>query len=241
MKILTVDIGGSKMKALATGHTEPRRVKTGKEFTPVAMIQAVKKLARDWKYEAVSIGFPGITGPSGPACEPGNLGTGWVGFDFAAAFECPVKIINDAAMQALGSYDGGRMAFLGLGTGVGGALIADRTILPMELGEFPWNDRDTKIGDLLSRRGLERLGIRKWRRLVEVVATGLMRTFVVDYVVLGGGNAKRLKDLPHGMRLGHSLTAFRGGFRLWGVDDVPVLDHDAPPARHANGAWRVVG
>ncbi len=213
---------------------------SGKTLTPARMVRAVKKLARDWDFDAVSIGFPGIAGLSGPASEPGNLGHGWVGFDFAAAFERPVKVANDAAMQALGSYDGGRMLFLGLGTGVGAALIAEKAIVPMELSELPWNKRAETIGDVLSSAGLKRIGARRWRRIVDLVTRRMMKAFLVDYVVIGGGNAKKLKKLPHGVRLGHNLTAFRGGFRLWGVEDVPMLSPDAPPQAREPIEWRLV-
>jgi len=209
MKILTIDIGGSKLKMLATGQTEPRKAPTGKTFTPSKLLDAVKELASDWEYDAVSIGFPGISGHHGPKSEPGNLGPGWVGFDFASAFERPVKIANDAAMQALGSYEGGRMLFLGFGTGVGAAVIADRVIFPMELSHLPWKGERKKLGDMLGAEALRRLGGRTWRRIVAITATRLQAAFLVDYVVVGGGNAKRLRDLPPNVRLGHNLTAFR--------------------------------
>jgi hypothetical protein len=226
MKILAVDIGGTNVKLLLSGESVPRKFPSGTDLTPGKLVSAVKSLTRDWKYDGVSIGFPGITGRTGPTCEPGNLGKGWVGFDFSAAFDRPVKIANDAAMQALGSYEGGRMLFLGLGTGLGSALIADRSIIPFELGDLPWRrDRET-LGHALSSRGLERAGSRAWRKMVHFAASRMMKAFLVDYVVLGGGNAKRLKQLPHGLRIGHNQTAFRGGFRLWAVDDVPALSAD---------------
>jgi polyphosphate glucokinase len=234
MKILAVDIGGTNVKLLLSGESTPRKFPSGQDLTAAKMVSAVKALTRDWKYEGVSIGFPGITGRTGPTCEPGNLGKGWVGFDFPAAFDRPVKIANDAAMQALGSYEGGRMLFLGLGTGLGSALIADRSIIPFELGDLPWRrDRET-LGHALSSRGLERAGSRAWRKMVHFAASQLMKAFLVDYVVLGGGNAKRLKQLPHGLRIGHNQTAFRGGFRLWAVDDVPALSAES----HQHGESR---
>jgi hypothetical protein len=241
MKILVIDIGGSKVKVLASGQTEPRRATSGKSFTPARMVEVVRGLAEGWEYEVVSIGYPGLCGDSGPRSEPGNLGGGWVGFDFADALGKPVKIINDAALQALGSYEGGRMLFLGLGTGLGSTLISDRVIVPLELGRIPYHGR-MSLGALLGRRGLMRLGEAKWRDLVYSITPKLMEAFLADYVVLGGGNAERLEDLPHGVRLGHNDTAFRGGFRLWGVDHVPVL---APDAHHATSPtpptdWRVI-
>ena len=240
MNILVVDIGGTAVKILATGQTAPRKAPSGKDLTPSKMVGVVKKLARGWKYDAVSIGFPGITGRSGPRSEPGNLGKGWVGFDYAAAFVRPVKLANDAAMQGLGSYAGGRMVFLGLGTGLGAALIAEKAIVPMELSELPWKGERSTLGGVLSAHGLERLGLRKWRHIVCAVACRVMKVFLVDYVVLGGGNAKKLKDLPHGVRLGHNVTAFRGGFRLWGIDEVPVLSADKAPDTPTDTPWRIV-
>jgi predicted NBD/HSP70 family sugar kinase len=220
--ILTIDIGGTKVKILASGQTEPRKAPSGKEFTPARLVETVRGLAHDWDYEALTIGYPGLVGPHGPRSEPGNLGPGWVGFDFAAAFGKPVKMVNDAAMQALGSYDGGRMLFLGLGTGLGSALITGHVIVPLELGEIPY-EGDRKVGSILGRRGLEQLGKNEWRKAVAQWTTVLARAFQVDYVVVGGGNAKNVKELPPGARLGHNLTAFRGGFRLWSVEDVWVL------------------
>jgi hypothetical protein len=220
--ILVIDIGGTKVKILATGQTEPRKATSGKTFTPAKLVEKVRALAQGWSYDAVSIGYPGLVGARGPRSEPGNLGPGWVGFDFAAAFGLPVKMVNDAAMQALGSYDGGRMLFLGLGTGLGSALITGNVIVPLELGRLPF-EGDTRLGDVLGRKGMERLGKAQWRLAVEKATTALMGAFVADYVVIGGGNAKHLKELPPGARRGHNLTAFRGGIRLWGLEDVWVL------------------
>ena len=220
--ILTIDIGGTKVKFLATGQTEPRKAPSGKDFTPAKLVETVREMTRDWEYEAVSIGYPGLVGTHGPRSEPGNLGSGWVGFDFAAAFGKPVKMINDAAMQALGSYEGGRMLFLGLGTGLGSALITGNIIIPMELGRLPF-DLERTLGQVLGRRGMEKLGKNAWNEVVTRTVTTLMASFVADYVVIGGGNAKHVKDLPPGARRGHNLTAFRGGFRVWNVEDVWVL------------------
>jgi polyphosphate glucokinase len=220
--ILTIDIGGTKVKILATGQTEPRKAPTGKDFTPSRLVETVRTLAHEWDYEAVTIGYPGLVGPHGPRSEPGNLGPGWVGFDFASAFNKPVKMVNDAAMQALGSYEGGRMLFLGLGTGLGSALITGHVVVPLELGRLPY-DGERTFGEVLGRRGLARIGKGEWRRAVRKTVTFLMSAFVADYVVIGGGNAKNVKDLAPGSRLGHNLTAFRGGFRLWSIEDVWVL------------------
>ncbi len=220
--ILAIDIGGTKVKILATGQTEPRKAPTGRNFTPAKLVETVRELAQDWAYEAVSIGYPGLVGHHGPRSEPGNLGPGWVGFDFATAFGMPVKMVNDAAMQALGSYEGGRMLFLGLGTGLGSALITGHVVVPLELGRLPFDGART-MGEVLGRRGLARAGKKVWRAAVAGVVASLMGAFVADYVVIGGGNAKMVKVLPPGARLGHNLTAFRGGFRLWSVEDVWVL------------------
>jgi polyphosphate glucokinase len=219
--ILAIDIGGSKVKVLAAGQTEPRKTRSGKGLTPADMVEAVRELAQGWDYEAVSIGYPGMVGKHGPRSEPGNLGPGWVGFDFAAAFGLPVRIINDAAMQALGSYEGGRMLFLGLGTGLGSALIADSVIIPLELGQLLYNGE--MLGDLLGAQSLKRLGQKSWSQVVERIVPMLMSALLADHVVLGGGNSKKLKQLPAGVRLGNNLTAFRGGFRLWHLKDVPTL------------------
>jgi len=217
--ILAIDVGGTKVKLLATGQTEPRKAPTGKEFTPTKLVETVKELAKDWEYEAISIGYPGLVGTNGPRSEPGNLGPGWVGFDFAAAFGKPVKMINDAAMQALGSYEGGRMLFLGLGTGLGSTLIAGHVVIPLELGRLLY-DGERRLSEVLGRRGYEKLSKGDWREAVNKTVTNLMAAFVADYVVIGGGLAKHVKDLPPGARHGHNLTAFRGGFRVWSVEDV---------------------
>jgi polyphosphate glucokinase len=214
-RILTVDIGGSNVKILVTGQAEPRRRRSGKMLTPSKLVEIVHELAGDWEYDAVSIGYPGLVGKEGPSSEPGNLGPGWVGFDFRAALDRPIRMVNDAAMQALGSYEGGSMLYLGLGSGLGSALITNGEVSALELGCLRY-DGDQTLGDALGNLGLERLGKRAWRQIVSETAATMMKAFLVQSVVLGGGNAKKLKpDLPHGVRLGHNLTAFRGGFRLW--------------------------
>jgi polyphosphate glucokinase len=221
-KILVVDIGGSKVKLLRTGTVEPQKFRSGKSLTPVKLVQEVKKLISDEDYDFVSIGYPGLVGPQGPRSEPGNLGSGWVGFDFSTAFQRPVRIINDAAMQALGSYEGGRMLYLGLGTGLGATFIADNILLPLELGQLFYQGHQ-RLGELLGDEGLQRLGKNSWRNIVKRAVVCLMDVFQADYVVLGGGNARRLKKLPPGARRGHNLTVFRGGFHLWSLPDVPTL------------------
>jgi polyphosphate glucokinase len=227
------------VKVLATGQTEPRKSPSGKRFTPTQMVETVRALTEDWQYDAVSIGYPGLVGDSGPRSEPLNLAPGWVGFDFTAAFDRPVRIINDAAMQALGSFDGGRMLFLGLGTGLGSALIDQNVLLTLELGQIPYPSGHT-LGDALGRDGLRRLGKKAWRKIIAEIVPILRNAFVADYIVLGGGNAGEIKELPHGARLGHNLTAFRGGFRLWHLD-MPTLDGEQKlPAQRLPQEWRVL-
>jgi predicted NBD/HSP70 family sugar kinase len=240
-KILVLDIGGTKLKALASGQVEPRKVSSGRKMTPSRMIEAVKELTADWEYDAVSLGYPGLVGMHGPRSEPGNLGPGWVGFDFAAAFGLPVRVINDAAMQALGSYEGGRMLFLGLGTGLGSALIAENTVVPLELGELP-HKRGGTLGQVLGKDGLKRLDKEEWTAVVKEVVAELTAAFVADYVVLGGGNAKKLRGQLPGVRLGHNLTAFRGGMRLWNIEYATTLaaEGDQPPVQRPPADWRVV-
>ncbi|OAI57839.1 ROK family protein [Planctomyces sp. SCGC AG-212-M04] len=239
--MLVIDVGGSKVKLLVSGQTEPRKKLSGAKMTPGRLIEAVQELTQDWKYDAISIGYPGLVGANGPRSEPGNLGPGWVGFDYAAALGKPVRIINDAAMQALGSYEGGRMLFLGLGTGLGSALIVRNVLITLELGCLPFAEGQV-LKDVLGKKGLERLGKKHWRAIIADVVPKLMSAFVADDVVIGGGNAKEVKELPPGARLGHNLTAFRGGFRLWHVDDVSTQTTDGglPEAARQPAEWRLI-
>jgi polyphosphate glucokinase len=213
VKILVVDIGGTNVKMLASGQREPRRFPSGPGLTPRMMAAGVKQVGQGWTYDAVSIGYPGPVRDGRPASEPHNLGKGWVAFNYRAAFARPVKIINDAAMQALGSYEGGRMLFLGLGTGLGSTLIADGVVLPLELGHLPY--RKGTFEDYLGIRGLEQRGKKKWRTAVDDAVARLVAALQPDTVVLGGGNVKKLKALPPLCRAGVNANAFRGGFRLW--------------------------
>jgi polyphosphate glucokinase len=222
IRILVIDLGGTKVKVLATGQTDVRKADSGPEFSPIKLVETATKLAKGWQYEAVSLGYPGLVGPAGPSSEAGNLAPGWVGFDFAAAFQMPVRVLNDAAMQALGSYEGGRMLFLGLGTGLGSTLISQNAIVPLELGGLRFSRTQT-LGQVLGREGLRRIGKKAWRAAVATVVHEFLSAFEVEYVVLGGGNSKEIKDLPAGARLGHNQTAFRGGFRLWNLEDVKTL------------------
>jgi polyphosphate glucokinase len=213
-KVLVVDVGGTNIKMLATGEREPRKMPSGPTMTAGKMVRVVKECVKDWKYERVSLGYPGPIINGHPLREPHNLGGGWMKFDFSKAFGCPVKVINDAAMQALGSYQGGRMLFLGLGTGLGSAMIVDGMLEPMELAHLIYKNGKT-YEDYLGLRGLERLGKKKWRRHVAKVVEKLIDALGAEYVVLGGGNSKKLKELPEGARLGKNENAFAGGFRLW--------------------------
>jgi polyphosphate glucokinase len=214
MKVLVIDVGGTHVKVLATGKRAHRQVESGPTMTAEQMVTAVKQLAADWTYEAVSIGYPGPVVHDRPLHEPYNMGGGWVGFDFRTAFGCPVRLINDAAMQALGSYNGGRLLFLGLGTGLGSAMVLDGILEPMELGHLPYKNGRT-YEDYVSLRGLKRLGKKRWRQHVLVVIEKLQAALEPDDVVIGGGNAKRLTELPIGCRLGDNANAFAGGFKLW--------------------------
>jgi polyphosphate glucokinase len=213
MKILVIDIGGTNVKVLATGHEAPRKIPSGPELTPEKMVTEVLSATPDWDYEAVSIGFPGPVLCGQPITEPVNLGPGWMGFDFAAAFHRPVKVINDAGMQALGSYQGGKMLFLGLGTGLGAAVILDGTLEALELGRFHY--KKNTIEHYVGNKGKKRLGRKRWQKHVEVIVEHLIAALKPSDVVLGGGNAKKLNPLPPGTRLGDNTFAFLGGFRLW--------------------------
>src|SRR5271156_5319978 len=194
MNVLVIDIGGTHVKLLATGQDAPRQFLSGPELTSEQMVAGVVQAAAGWDYEAVSVGYPGPVLHGRPLSDPVNLGPGWVGFDFAAAFGMPVKMVNDAAMQALGGYEGGRMLFLGLGTGLGTAMVIDGVLEPMELGHLPYRKRTYE--DYVGLRGLERFGKKKWRKLVEDVVEKLTAALEPEYVVIGGGNARRLKELP---------------------------------------------
>jgi polyphosphate glucokinase len=224
-KVLVIDVGGTSVKILASGQREVRSFLSGRRLTPERMVSEVKKLAADWKYDVVSIGYPGPVLGGQPTAEPPNLGHGWVGFDFAAAFGLPVKVVNDAAMQAMGSYNSGKMLFLGLGTGLGTALIVDGAVEPMELGHLPYRKHtyETYVG----RAGLERAGKKKWRRRVADVVERLVAALRPDETVIGGGNVRRLKALPPRCRAGRNANAFCGGFRLWTKDNT-VAPHLPP-------------
>ena len=218
MKVLVIDIGGTNVKVTVAGEEERRKVPSGPELTPQLMVERVQEAIKDWAFDAISVGFPSPVVRGQIQLEPANLAPGWLGFDFAAAFGKPAKIINDAAMQALGSYEGGRMLFLGLGTGLGSALIIDNTVAPLELAHLPYRKKRT-YEDYVGERGLRRLGHKKWLVYVTDVVALLKAAFVVDYVVLGGGNAKKVLPLPPHARAGDNRNALLGGFRLWEVNE----------------------
>jgi polyphosphate glucokinase len=218
---LVIDVGGTHIKVLATGQGEEQKIPSGVHMTAVKMVRDVKHVTTDWEYERVSIGYPGPVVHGRPFHEPYNLGSGWVGFDFEKAFRCPVKVVNDAAMQALGSYQGGRMLFLGLGSGLGSAMIVDGMLQPMELAHLPYKKGKT-YEDYVGIRALNRLGEKKWRDHVSDVVKRLKEALEPDYVVLGGGNARNLKKLPPDTRMGDNRNAFEGGLRLWETEEHPV-------------------
>jgi polyphosphate glucokinase len=227
MNVLTIDIGGTNIKILVTGQKEPRKFASGPTLSPRQMVDGVKKLAADWKYDVVSIGYPGVVVKNRILTEPHNLAKGWIGFNFKATFRRPVKIINDAAMQALGSYQKGQMLFLGLGTGLGSAMVVEGIVVPMELGHLSY--RNGTYEDYVGLRGLKRLGKKKWREHVAFGVNRLISALQVNDVVIGGGNAKNLKKLPPGCRTGDNAYAFVGGFRMWKTGETKSA-HGQPPS-----------
>jgi predicted NBD/HSP70 family sugar kinase len=232
MNILVIDIGGSHIKAALGGTNQRVRFDSTREMTPQQAMDRVREKTTGWGYDAVSIGYPGRVAADGPVAEPPNLGNGWISFNFEAALQKPVRLVNDAVLQALGAYDGGRMLFLGLGTGLGSALVTEHVVVPLELGELPYQDGG-RLVDHLGRKGLERVGHEPWQqKLVEVVG-GLRRAFLVDYVVLGGGNAERVDQLPPDTRCGGNEDAIEGGVRIWRE---MVEPHDRQPSAF----WRIV-
>jgi polyphosphate glucokinase len=213
MKVLAVDVGGSHVKILATGQRQKREVVSGPKMTARQMVSRVKRLSEGWAYNAVSVGFPGPVLRNRPVAEPYNLGPGWIGFDFESAFDVPVRVVNDAAMQALGSYEGGKMLFLGLGTGLGSTMIVNSIVEPMELGHLPY--KKGTYEDYVGSRGLDRVGKKRWRKYVKDVVERLVAALEPEDVVIGGGNIIHLKKLPTGCRAGNNAHAFVGGFRMW--------------------------
>jgi predicted NBD/HSP70 family sugar kinase len=228
MKILVIDVGGTNVKVSLGGARDPVKIPSGEAMTAARMAAAVKKAIAGAKYDAVSIGYPGPVVNGRPSQEPANLGAGWVRFDYKRAFGRPVRLVNDAAMQALGSYQGDRMLFLGLGTGMGSALVADGVLEPLELAHLPYRNHRT-YEDYLGVRGMKRMGRKKWRKHVDKVVALLRHGLQVDYVMLGGGQTKYLKRLPPGVRRGTNAHAVLGGLRLW----------DEPGRRRASRTTRV--
>jgi polyphosphate glucokinase len=213
MKILAVDVGGSHVKILATAQKQKREIVSGPSMTARQMVSGVKKLAQGWAYDVVSVGFPGPVLHDRPVAEPHNLGSGWLGFDFASAFGLPVRVVNDAAMQALGNYRGGKMLFLGLGTGLGSAMIVNGIVEPMELGHLPY--KKGTYEDYVGNRGLDRFGKQRWRKFVKDVVERLVAALEPEDVVIGGGNVIHMDKLPKGCRASDNAHAFTGGFRMW--------------------------
>ena len=211
--VLAVDVGGRHVKMLATGEDEPREFPSGPELTAAAMVAGVVERTADWKFDVVALGVPTQVVAGHVVHEPVNLGPGWIECDYAAGFGRPTRLVNDAVMQALGSYDGGRMLFLGLGTGLGSAMIVDGVIEPMELGHLPF--RKATYEEYVGRAGRKRLGHKQWEKTVHEVVAGFEAALQPDYVVIGGGLADNLRELPDGARLGGNANAFTGGFRLW--------------------------
>jgi polyphosphate glucokinase len=231
VKILAIDVGGTHVKVLLSGQKVPRKAVSGPTMSARRMVAMVMKLADGWKWDVVSIGYPGPVLHGRPAAEPHNLAAGWVGFDFEKGFQCPVKIVNDAAMQALGSYTKGKMLFLGLGTGLGSALIVDGAVAALELAHLPY--KKATYEDYVGLRSLEKRGKKKWRHQVAKVVSSLAAAFEPDEVVLGGGNAHLLMALPRGCRLGENANAFVGGFRLWEKRAARKVARRAKPSRPA--------
>ncbi|MDB4893649.1 MAG: polyphosphate glucokinase [Gemmatimonadetes bacterium] len=215
MKILVIDVGGTNIKLLATGRRAPIKIPSGPDLTPAEMVSAVIEATKDWTFEAVTIGYPGPVMKDRPTREPVNLGPGWVDFDYVKALKVPVKMINDAAMQALGSYDGGVMLFLGLGTGLGTTLVTNGTVVPLEIAHLPYRKERT-YEEYVGEAGLKHLGEKKWKRHVERIVNLFLAALNAEYAVLGGGNVRHFEnDLPPNTRRGSNLNAFRGGYRLW--------------------------
>jgi polyphosphate glucokinase len=232
MSVLVIDVGGTHVKLASSTAADRRRFTSGLGLTPDFLVSLVGDATRDWQYDVISLGLPGPIAARELRTEPGNLGEGWVGYDFERAFRKPVRVVNDAVMQALGAYDGGRMLFLGLGTGLGSALVSEHVVVPLELGNLPFGDGE-RISRRVGRQALKSRGLEQWRRDVTEVTAVLRKAFLADYIVLGGGNAKHVRPLPEGTRRGGNEDAIEGGFRLW---EELVEPHDREP----EAVWRVI-
>lgn len=232
MDVLVIDVGGSSVKIYGPDE-EPRTFESGPELMPKRFVSTVRTMTADWRYDVISIGFPGAVGDNVPAAEPGNLGSGWVGFDFAGAFDRPVRVVNDAVLHALGSYDGGRMLFLGLGTGLASALVSEHVVVPLELGNLPCGGRAGSLAERLGRAGLESSGRDVWLKDLADATRYLRDAFTADYVMLGGGNADQVAELPDHVRRVGRTPAYLGGLRLW---EEMIEPHDRRPPQ----VWRVV-
>lgn len=230
MEVLVVDIGGSSVKIWHTGHQDHMKFESGKDLTAELMVQETLETIKDWQFEAVALGLPCRVSNGRPVEDPSNLGPGWVGYNFSAAFGKPVRIMNDASLQALGCYDGGRMLFMGLGTAVGSALIADRLVLSLDLGRMRYGEQ--RLFELLGDKGFDSLGVKKWRQVVLEVVPAVKGAMMADYVVLGGGNVKEINDLPDGVRRGHNRSVVEGGRRLW--EEMP------DPVKPPGGDWVII-
>jgi polyphosphate glucokinase len=231
MEVLVIDIGGTSVKLWHTGHQEHLKFESGKTLTPDAMVQKTKDAVKDWTWDAIALGVPGRVSAGRLVEDPQNLGPGWIGYGFSSAFDKPVRMMNDACLQALGSYDGGRMLFLGLGTAVGSALLADHLILSLDMGRVPIGDK--RVFELLGDVGYETLGPKKWQKAVRDIVPGLKSAMMADYVVLGGGNVKEIEELPDHTRRGHNRTVVEGGRRLW--EELPD-----PAAPQNQAVWLIL-
>lgn len=230
MEVLVVDVGGTSVKLWHTGHEEHLRFESGKSLTPERMVAESIEIAREWEFEAIALGLPLRVAQGRPVEDPPSLGPGWVSFNFSSAFGKPVRILNDASLQALGGYSGGRMLFIGLGTGVGSALVAERLVLSLDIGRLRYGEE--RVFEVLGDSGLERLGLKKWRAAVDEIVTASKNALMADYVLLGGGNVKKLEELPDGVRRGHNRNAVEGGRRIW--EELP------DPANNQSTDWLIL-
>ena len=230
MEVLVIDIGGTSVKLWHTGHEEHRKFESGKSLTPEKMVAQATETVKDWEFEAIALGLPSRVNNGRPVEDPPSLGAGWVSYNFSSAFGKPIRILNDASLQALGGYDGGRMLFIGLGTAVGSALIAERLVLSLDIGRFRYGEE--RVYEVLGDGGLDRLGLKKWRIAVNEITIAAKNALMADYVVLGGGNIKKIEEIPDGVRRGHNRNVVEGGRRLW--EELP------DPAKPSSTDWLIL-